>query len=239
MPSMQLPANPNITHLKNQAKDLKRAVEAGDPEAVGRVREAHPGGDKVDVADFALRDAQTTLAREYGFESWHRLNTEVGERIIEERDLHRWFGVQLNNGIWDKIEDDTIGPDTPATERDLLLYSAYAAAYHWMNAGTEANHARGEHLISRMAARLGDGDVALRHARRCLEVIEANRGVMEDWDEPFAHEAMARAYAATGRMAAAQRHLDLAMKQTAAVADAGGREVLEGELARGPWFGLR
>ena len=238
MSAKQLPANPNITHLKNQAKDLKRAVEAGDPNAVQRVRDFHPGGDKIDVADFALRDAQTTLAREYGFESWHALNTEVGERMVEERDLHRWFGVQLNNGIWDSIEDEALGPDTPASDRDRLLYSAYASAYHWINAGTVANRARGEHLISRMAARLGEGEIALRHARRCLELIEEHRDAMEDWDEPFAHEALARGYAAVGDMDTAARHRALAVEQTAAVADEGDRDVLEGELARGPWFGL-
>lgn len=62
----------------------------------------------------------------------------------------------------------------------------------------EANFARGEHLISRVAARLGDGDLALRHARRCLELVELHPDVMEDWDLAFAHEALARGLAAVG-----------------------------------------
>lgn len=236
-----LPANPNITHLKNQAKDLKRAVESGDPAALERVRAAHPGsGDQpLDPEAFTLRDAQLTIAREYGFDGWHQLNTEVGERMVEERDLHRWFGVQLNNSMWDAIEDDSLGAHSPVLERERLLYSAYASAYHWRNVGNEANYARGEHLISRMAARLGEAELALRHARRCLELIEQHPDAMEDWDAPFAHEALARAHAATGDLATARMHLETAAALTARVAGEGDRAVLEAELDRGPWYGLK
>jgi hypothetical protein len=236
---MALPANPNITQLKKQAKDLQHGVRAMESGALDRVAAFHPAGREAISTEFSLRDAQVTLARQYGFDGWHQLNTAVGERMVEERDLHRWFGVQLNNGMWTAIEDDTIGPHTDQLERERLLYSAYASAYHWRHAGTMANVARGEHLISRMAARLGEADLALRHARRCLMLIEEHRGEMEDWDEPFAHEALARAHAAVGDAATARSHLDLAIELTGVVADGGDRAVLEAELRRGPWFGLR
>ena len=236
-----LPANPNLTQLKKQAKDLKKAVEANDPQALARVAAFHPSYDDVEAvgAQFSNRDAQLTIAREYGFDGWHQLNTEVGNRMVDERDLHRWFGVQLNNGMWDKLEDESFGPTSPAADRELMLYSAYASAYHWRNAGNEVNYARGEHLISRMAAKIGEGEIALRHARRCLELVKTRRDVMEDWDEPFAREALARALSATGSQDEARENLDLAIAQTATVADPGDREVLEAELERGPWFGLR
>lgn len=242
-PQRALPAHPNITHLKNQAKELKRLVLGSDAEAIERVRSFHPSlsnrSASLDPASFTLRDAQVTLAREYGFDGWHQLNTAVGERMVEERDLHRWFGVQLNNGMWDSIEDPDIGPDTPQNERETLLYSAYASAYHWRQVGNMANSARGEHLISRMAVKLGEGETALCHARRCLDLIEAHPEEMEDWDAPFAHEALARALAATGDRAGGQSHRDRARELTAAVAGDGERQVLESELGRDPWFGLR
>jgi len=123
-----LPANPNITHLKKQAKELKRLVLRADTEAIARVRASHPSlsspSTAIDPTSFTLRDAQATLAREYCFDGWHQLNTAVGERMVEDRDLHHWFGVQLNNGMWDTIEDPGIGPDTPRHERESLLYSA-------------------------------------------------------------------------------------------------------------------
>ena len=241
-PQRSLPANPNITQLRKQAKDLKRLVLRGDADAVDRVRTFHPSlsseAGPIDPAAFTLRDAQVTLAREFGFDGWHALSTEVGERMVDERDLHRWFGVQLNNGMWDRIEDPGIGPHTPQDERETLLYSAYASAYHWRQVGSPANAARGEHLISRMAVKLGEDAVALRHARRCLELVEVHPDDVEDWDAPFAHEALARALAATGDRAAGQTHRDLARDLTAAVASDGDRQVLESELAREPWFGL-
>ena len=237
-PVRQLPANPNITQLKKQAKELKRAVEAGDPEAIERAHVSHPDETGMDTSTFTLRDAQLTIAREYGFEGWNALNTHVGEQMVDERDLHRWFGVQLNNSMWGFIEDDDVGPDTPILERERMLYSAYASAYHWRNVGNEANLARGEHLISRMAARIGEGELALRHALRCVELVEEHPDVMEDWDAPFAHEALARGYAAVGDQAAGRRHLEIARNLTKSVADDEDRHIIEAELGRGPWFGL-
>lgn len=237
----QLPSNPNLTQLKKQAKELRRAVEASEPAALERVYESHPSyasRDDFDPASFSLRDAQAILAREYGFDGWHQLSTYVGEQMIDQRDLHRWFGVQLNNQMWNTIEDETVGAHTPVLERERMLYSAYASAYHWRNVGNEANFARGEHLISRMAARLGEGQLALHHARRCLELVEAHADLMEDWDLAFAYEALARASAATDDLATAGSYLDRARTLTEQVAEEGDREVIETELARGPWFGL-
>lgn len=240
-PKRQLPSNPNLTQLKKQAKELRRAVAASEPVALKRVYESHPthrDGDEFDHASFTLRDAQATLAREYGFDGWHQLSTHVGEQMVDQRDLHHWFGVQLNNQMWDTIEDETVGAGTPVLERERMLYSAYASAYHWRNVGNEANFARGEHLLSRMAARLGEGELALHHARRCLELVEAHADVMEDWDLAFAYEALARASAAVGDLVAAGSYLDRARTLTEQVAEEGDREVIEAELARGPWFGL-
>jgi len=240
-PARQLPANPNITHLKRQAKDLKRAVAALDPSALERVQRSHPSPSAATVEDpgaFTLRDAQVVIAREYGFEGWHQLSTHVGEQMVDERDLHRWFGVQLNNAMWEAIEDEGLGAHSPTLDKERLLYSAYASAYHWRNVGNEANFARGEHLISRMASRLGEVDLALRHARRCLDLIEEYPDLMEDWDLPFAHEALARAMAGTGDLRGARVHFDTAVDLTADVSGDADRAILEAELARGPWFGL-
>jgi len=240
-PKTQLPSNPNITQLKKQAKELRRAVVVSDPAALDRVYESHPTHERsgeFDPASFTLRDAQVTLAREYGFEGWHQLSTYVGEQMVDQRDLHRWFGVQLNNQMWGAIEDNGVGPETPVLERERMLYSAYASAYHWRNVGDYANFARGEHLISRMAARLGEGELALRHARRCLELVETHPEAMQDWDAPFAHEALARGLAATGQLGEARAQLQRANELAARVADDADRAIIEAELARGPWFGL-
>jgi hypothetical protein len=234
----QLPPNPSITHLKGQARELQRAVRSGDTTSIARVRSAHPSPPTA-YSTFTLRDAQLTLAREYGFDGWHDLNTEVGERMVDQRDLHRWFGVQINNQVWSQIDSSVVTPSSPLSDREQLLYAAYASAFHWRKVGTVAHHARGEYLISRAAILAGMNDRALHHARRCLELVEGNRGVTADWDLAFALEAVARAEVANGDRETAEETLRQAIEAAAAVADDEDRQIVEGELNREPWFGLR
>lgn len=150
----------------------------------------------------------------------------------------RRFGVDLNNEVWARLDAGDVTEDSPIEERERLLYAAYASTHHWIRAGTVANHARGEHLISRVAARIGEPQVALHHARRCLDLVTANPDETEDWDLAFALEALARAQAACGDTSAARDTRERAQSATAAVADPEDRKVLEQELARPPWFAL-
>jgi hypothetical protein len=237
-----LPGNPDLKQLATQAKDLRRGVRRGVPDDVATFAAHHPRGPELTATTQArdavtLRDAQLALARRYGFEGWQALVQNAGRARVEERDMHRWFGVELNNELWGLL-DDGISPDSPLEDREHVLYTAYASARHWRECGTAANAARAEHGIARAAVAVGLPDVALRHALRCLELVEANGDVVADWDAPFAHEALARALAATGDVEAGRSQRAEAVRLTAALADPGDREVLEAELGRGPWFGL-
>ncbi len=232
----QFPASPGISHIKEQAKALKKAFLSGDPVATERVISAHP--DPTSIGSNTLRNAQATIAREYGFDGWHQLITVVGEQMVEEQDLHKWFGVQLNNGVWDRIGDSSFGPTSPLKEREDALYSAYASAYHWRNAGNEANWARGEHLISRVATKVGEFELGKKHAQRCLTLVAAHPESMADWDAPFGHEALARAFAGLGQASQAATERGIAIELTAAIENEGDRQVLESELKNEPWFGL-
>jgi hypothetical protein len=71
MPVRHLPVRPDLDQVKHQAKDLLRAIHAGDPEAVAELRERHP--DPIDPANAKLADAQLVLARSYDAPSWTRL----------------------------------------------------------------------------------------------------------------------------------------------------------------------
>ena len=82
MPVRPLPENPNLQHLKYQAKDLLKELAAHSAAAAQRVREFHPRWAKAsDAAIFAARlslsDAQLTIARERGFPSWTRLKGRI------------------------------------------------------------------------------------------------------------------------------------------------------------------
>ncbi|WP_432879498.1 hypothetical protein ACQPYH_33190 [Kribbella sp. CA-245084] len=233
MSTTPLPAKASLSQLRARAKELRKAVAKGRPDAIERAREHHPAYDE---ATFTLRDAQLTIAREYGLASWPELMEKVATELVEGRELHRYFGVELNNETWDLLEE--IDETSPVGDQERLLYGAYAACLHWLEAGNEANHARSEHLIARVALRIGRTEVGLQHARRCLELIETHREQMSDWDEPFAREALARALAATGQTAAARAELEKARELTKLVANDGDRKVLDEELAKEPWFGL-
>lgn len=90
MPVRQLPSNPNLEHLKYQARDLKKLHALRDRGAAQRIREFHPQCSELsDEAIFGrkmrLSDAQLTIARERGFKSWPRLKEYVEKPEFAER----------------------------------------------------------------------------------------------------------------------------------------------------------
>jgi hypothetical protein len=144
----------------------------------------------------------------------------------EERQL----AVDLFNRAWTLLDLPARTPE----EDDELIDTAYASAYHWLQVGTPANRARSQWQLSRVYVLLGRPEPALYHARRCLAWCQAHPKALEDWDLPYAHEALARAHALAGDAEAAQRHAGLARELGAGVAGAEDREHLDDDLATLP-----
>lgn len=71
MAERHLPVRPNLDQLRRQAKDLLRALKAGDSEAASALARLHPRRPVASAAKLA--DAQLVLARQYGVASWPRL----------------------------------------------------------------------------------------------------------------------------------------------------------------------
>jgi hypothetical protein len=189
----------------------------------------------VDPATFGIRDAQTVIAREYGFTGWTDVVTTIGNRQPRQRDLHRWFAIELNNELGDLLFD--LSPQTSRAEQDRALYQAYAACFHWLEAGTVVNHARGEYSIAWTALAIGRPHIAAIHAPRYAELIAETPDAFADWDRAFAAEVRARTAAATGApdASALRAHAqDLAEH----IEDPESREVVLERLARQPWFGV-
>ena len=82
MPVCRLPVRPDLKQLHRQAKELLRALHAGEADAIGQWREHQP--ESSDPAAAKLADAQLVLARSYQASSWTRL-------------VH---AVQLADAIW-------------------------------------------------------------------------------------------------------------------------------------------
>ncbi|MGH3723391.1 MAG: ankyrin repeat domain-containing protein [Phycisphaerales bacterium] len=69
-----LPNNPSLDRLRDDARRLQRTVRAADPEAIRAVYQYHPRPDIALAGEqFALHEAQLTLARRYGFTGWPAL----------------------------------------------------------------------------------------------------------------------------------------------------------------------
>jgi hypothetical protein len=90
MPVKRLPANPSLDHLRHQAKDLLRGHATSDAEVAQRIREFHPRFERASDAEiFAtelkLTDAQLTIARQSGFQSWTQLKAHLAAPTWPER----------------------------------------------------------------------------------------------------------------------------------------------------------
>jgi hypothetical protein len=90
MPVRRLPVRPDLEQLHRQAKELLRAIHAGDANAIAELREHHP--ESIDPSAAKLADAQLVLARSYRASSWTRL-------------VH---AVRLADAIW-RDDPDTVG----------------------------------------------------------------------------------------------------------------------------------
>jgi ankyrin repeat protein len=70
-----LPAHPSFDQLRHQAKDLLRAANAGDSQALAQIQLV---SDRVTLAS-----AQLAIARAHGFASWPKLKAEVEARALD------------------------------------------------------------------------------------------------------------------------------------------------------------
>jgi len=89
MPANQspLPPRPNLDQLKRQAKDLLNSAQRHEPGARTRFRAlpafASAADETLDRTPLALHDAQSVIAREYGFDSWNALREHVEELTLD------------------------------------------------------------------------------------------------------------------------------------------------------------
>jgi hypothetical protein len=99
-----LPADPNLEHLRNEARSLQRRYREADPQVVMLVREFDHS--PPDPAAFRRSDAQRIVARLYGFASWPKLVRHIELVKPLTRNPHR---VPVD------------GPDVGATLADRFL----------------------------------------------------------------------------------------------------------------------
>lgn len=149
MPVRRLPVRPDPEHLQRQAKDLLRAIHAGESAATAELREQHPDG--VDPPHAKLADAQLVLARSYGASSWTRL-------------VH---AVRLADAIW----RDDIATVRALVTGDRSLLHEHVLIRTDSNWGPPMTYAAnlGRDAIIRMLHELGATDLLSAAGRAALQ----------------------------------------------------------------------
>ncbi|QGZ65482.1 ankyrin repeat domain-containing protein [Paraburkholderia acidisoli] len=103
-----LPPNAHSDHLKKQAKELLRRYREGDAHAVARFIGALPAAaqrthEEVIALDLRLHDAQSCVAREYGFVSWTELNDHVDAQTVARHATsplaRRWLDLAYGGDV--------------------------------------------------------------------------------------------------------------------------------------------
>src|SRR3954452_11099869 len=98
MQKFDLPSSPNLEQNRKRAKDLLKAVRAGDGAAVARFHSSHPrfgsASSELIRKEARLADAQWVVAREYGFANWARLKAHI-EALGGNTELRHPFETDL------------------------------------------------------------------------------------------------------------------------------------------------
>jgi uncharacterized protein YndB with AHSA1/START domain len=157
-------------------------------------------------------------------ESLPALTAELQSIEDTDGEWHRAQGIECNNSTWEMIGADR----TPENDEEMLR-RAYASTYHWARAARRvpANDARGAWLLAKVQLLVGQPQLSLRYADRCLEVCK--QFGLADFDLAYAYEARARALKALGDDIAAGESWDLA--KSVPIANAEDQAILDSDLA--------
>lgn len=156
-------------------------------------------------------------------------DSPVGPRVLSSDDLgidvitERQAAMDLFHRTWRYLDRDVRAPEHDAA----MMACAEASLWHWRRVGAPTQWAIGEWQCSRVQAVLGHGDKALDHARRALDIAEADR--VDDFVPASAHEALSRAYAILGDFDAAREERNAAYRLAIELDDED-RDVIEHDL---------
>jgi Ankyrin repeats (3 copies) len=126
MPVRVLPPKPNLEHLKYQTKDLLKQHAARVLESAQTIREFHPRFERCADAEIfdarvRLNDAQLTVARSHGFDSWARLKRHVERPTLADR-LDLPHHERIEDPIFRHAVDLLDAGDTVGLRRLLQLH---------------------------------------------------------------------------------------------------------------------
>jgi hypothetical protein len=174
MPVKSLPPDPNLDHLKYQARDLLKAHRNRDPQAAQRIREFHPRFTKqTDLAIFTARlrlsDAQLAIARESGFASWARLKQHVETKASRES-LHLPHHQRIEDAAFRQAVDLLDHGDTEGLRSHLSEHPGLVDRHVLFEGG---NYFRNPTLLEFIA------ENPIRHGTLPANIVEIARVILD------------------------------------------------------------
>jgi len=135
----------------------------------------------------------------------------------------KWFAIECNNQAWDLLEKT----DRTPAEDIGMVHAAHASCFHWMQVGATLNKVRALCLIANAHAAAGDAQAAVHFSNVVMELAEAHRAELEDWDWAFLFDAAARAQAVSGNLPSAGLWREKARAAGGSIAEDASREVFQ------------
>ena len=149
-------------------------------------------------------------------------------------EAHLEFAKKLNGRVWELLEQTA----RTLAEDEEMVHAAHASLFHWLNAGKEVHHQRGEWLLARVYTVLGIESEALRHAARCVELTQEYADQLSDFDPAYAYECLARANALAGNHAESKVNYELAEDAGRRIKSEEDKAMFMDDLKGGAWYGL-
>jgi hypothetical protein len=144
-----LPAQPSLEQLKKQAKELVKGHRAQEASTLALIREFLPSlakktDEEIILFPFALHDAQSVIARQYGFPSWNQLrdHAEGSQRPVPEASIDEKFKTicrayeQNDYGMFSSVMNESMRTAVPrenfeSAGKSLAIYfkASYSTIY--------------------------------------------------------------------------------------------------------------
>ena len=147
---------------------------------------------------------------------------------MTDQDPQLAFAKSTYNRCWDLLENE----NRTSEEDDDLLATAFTSRYHWYAVGGGEQKIVSDWMVSRAAATVGFGELAIRFAHRASEAVA--EGDYPAWLRASIYEGLARAHAANGDAALRGEFLDLARRELDNEPDDEDREIIADQIETVP-----
>jgi hypothetical protein len=156
------------------------------------------------------------------------------ETLKNEKESQLYFAKKLHDATWELMELPNRTPEDDA----LLIHTAHASCYHWLQVGMGVNHQRAIWLLARTYTVLEKTELALEYAERCMELTVEYEEEIEKFDVAYGWESLARASALANDKSSTKRFRKEAEKSARAIKNKEDREWFLQDLHGGNWHGL-